>query len=279
MNEWCAPDDAIADPDDVEAACSLDGPLAPEQGRSYLATLDVGTRNDRTAVVIAHRDRSSSGSVVTVDRLQVWTPRPGAPVSLDDVRLWVTEMCRAYRARLVYDPSQAYLLVEQLRRAGVRTQEFVFSSASVGKLATAIMQALRGRLLRLPNDPELRKELLAVRLRETSPNVLRIDHVSGGHDDRVIAVAMAVHELTAGIGDQGWAFHAAYKREIEARKDQPPAALAQLPRLGGEPERVEAPERCSRSVDGGHRFQRWPNGLQCACCQGWRGLAPAGETT
>ena len=56
---------------------------------------------------------------------------------------------------------------------------------------------LQSETILLPDDDELRKELLAVRLRETSPNVMRIDHASGGHDDRVIATAMATYDLTA----------------------------------------------------------------------------------
>ena len=197
LNEWCAPDDSIADPDDVRAACVLAGPLAPDEACTYICSLDLGTRNDRTVAVIAHGERGEDATRVVVDRIQVWTPKPANPVSLDDVRAWLVEMCRSYRAKLLYDPSQAYLMIEQVRKAGVHTEEFVFSSSSVGKLATAIMQALRGRTLLLPDDEELRRELLAVRLRETSPNVLRIDHASGGHDDRVIAVAMAVYELSA----------------------------------------------------------------------------------
>jgi len=212
MNEWANADDSIADPADVAAACTLTGPLAPETGRRYLCTLDLGTRNDRTAAVIAHAEREGEGTRVTVDRLQVWTPRPGAAVSLDDVRLWLVEMCRSYGARLRYDPSQAYLMVEQLRRAGVQCDEFVSTSASVGHLATSLMQSLRGRLLTLPDDAALRQELLEVRLRETSPNVLRIDHKSGRHDDRVIAVAMAVHALTTGQR----AVFSDYMRQLEA---------------------------------------------------------------
>jgi hypothetical protein len=195
MNEWLAPDDAIADPDDVAAACVLDGPLAPEAGRTYVCALDIGTRNDRTAVAIGHAERTTAGTRVIVDRLQCWTPRPGRPVSLDEVRLWLVEMCRAYRAKLVYDPSQAYLLVEQIRKGGVRCSEFLFTASSVSRLATDLMQALRGRLLLLPSDEALRDEILSVRLRETSPNVLRLDHLSGRHDDRVIAVAMVVRDL------------------------------------------------------------------------------------
>jgi hypothetical protein len=36
-----------------------------------------------------------------------------------------------------------------------------------------------------------------VRLRETSPGVLRMDHDSGRHDDRAIALALACHRLVA----------------------------------------------------------------------------------
>ena len=196
LNEWCASDDSIADPDDVDAACVLTGPLAPDDTCTYVCSLDLGTRNDRTVAVIGHGERAEDATRVVVDRMEVWTRRPGNPVQLDDVRLWLTEMCRSYKAKLLYDPSQAYLLIEQIRKAGIRTEEFVFSSSSVGKLATAITQALRGRTILLPDDDDLRKELLAVRLRETSPNVMRIDHASGGHDDRVIATAMATYDLT-----------------------------------------------------------------------------------
>lgn len=225
LNEWCAHDDSIADPDDVRAACILTGPLAPDEQFNYVCTLDLGVRNDRTAAVIAHSERGEDATRVIVDRLNVWTPRPGEPVSLDDVQAWVTEMCRSYRAKLLYDPSQAYLMVEQLRKAGVRTEEFVFSSTSVGKIATAIMQSLRGRTLSLPDDEDLRQELLAVRLRETSPNVLRIDHKSGGHDDRVIAVAMAVYDLTA------HSTHSAAKEWLEqlGREAEQSAGLRSIP--------------------------------------------------
>lgn len=204
MNEWANADDAIADPDDVDAACVLDGPLAPDPEIRYLITLDIGTRIDNTAAVVAHAVRDPEGTRVVVDRLEVWQPRPGSPVSIDDVRAWVAEMSRVYNHALVrYDPSQGYLLAEQLRKGGVPAEEWVFSAASVGRLATALMQALRGRLLTLPNDEALRKEILTVRLRETSPNVLRIDHKSGGHDDRVIACAMATYLLTATAPERG----------------------------------------------------------------------------
>jgi phage terminase large subunit-like protein len=202
MNVWAESEDSIAEPADVAAACVLDGPLEPEQGSHYICTLDLGVKNDRTCAVIAHPTRTDDGTKVTVDQLAVWTPRPLRPVKLEDVKAWLVEMCRLYRAKLIFDPSQGYLLAEQLRKVGVQCEEFIFTSSSVGRLASSLMQSLRSRLVELPNDEELRKELLSVRLRESSPNVYRVDTVGSGHDDRVIAVAMAVHSLTTSTGGQ-----------------------------------------------------------------------------
>jgi hypothetical protein len=49
--------------------------------------------------------------------------------------------------------------------------------------------------LRLPDDEALLDELANVRLRETSPGVMRMDHDAGRHDDRAIALALAAHRL------------------------------------------------------------------------------------
>jgi Phage Terminase len=201
MNEWSVADDAIADQADVDAACTLPGPLEPQAGVRYICTLDLGTRHDRTVAVIAHHAPTASpggGRHVIVDRMEVWTPKPLRQVKLDEVRSWLEYFTKMYNhAPLHYDPSQAYLMVEQLRLAGVGCYEFVFSQSSTADLATSMSQALRARRITLPDDAELRKEILSVRLRETSPNVLRIDtRSSRQHDDRVIATAMACRILT-----------------------------------------------------------------------------------
>ena len=103
-------------------------------------------------------------------------------------------MDRAGRARLrrpvVIDPYQAAQLTEHLRRRGVPVDEYVFGAQSVGRMASTLFVLLRERQLRLPDDAALLDELANVRLRETSPGVLRMDHDSGRHDDRAIALAL-----------------------------------------------------------------------------------------
>jgi hypothetical protein len=77
----------------------------------------------------------------------------------------------------------------------VRVEEFTFSSASVGRLPSTLHLLLRNHQLALPDDPDLLDDLRNVRLRETTPGVVRMDHDADGHDDRAIALALAATKL------------------------------------------------------------------------------------
>jgi hypothetical protein len=57
------------------------------------------------------------------------------------------------------DPHQAIDLTQRLSRAGVRTEKFDFTAASMGRLALALYQAIRNATLALPNDTDLLDEL------------------------------------------------------------------------------------------------------------------------
>ena len=85
--------------------------------------------------------------------------------------------------------------MQRLRTQGVRVVEFSFTAGSVGKLAVGLHNALRNRALALPNDDDLIDELTNVRIKETSPNTYRLDHVAGQHDDRAISLALCVSHL------------------------------------------------------------------------------------
>lgn len=98
-------------------------------------------------------------------------------------------------AKVVYDPFQAVGSMQRIRGRGVQVEEFTFHPASVGRLASTLHLLLRNRSLALPDDEELLDELANVRLRETSPGVLRMDHDPDRHGDRAIALAVAATSL------------------------------------------------------------------------------------
>jgi phage terminase large subunit-like protein len=214
LNEWVEAEDRLTSRDDLAACVTLDGPLPVQNGKSYVIGLDIGLKHDRTVAAVCHLDLESHdwvdydratgwhqhstplGATVVLDRMQVWQGRPGSPVELREVEEWLAEASRTYRgARVVYDPFQAVGSMQRLRTRGVQCDEFTFSSSSVGRLASTLHLLLRNRRLSLPDDPELLEELGNVRLRETSPGVLRMDHDPDKHDDRAIALALAAHRL------------------------------------------------------------------------------------
>lgn len=229
LNEWCAPEDRLADPDDLAACMTLAGPLPPSPGETYVVTLDVGITNDRTVAVVAHLEQpaGSDSPMVVVDRLHRWAGSRVAPVDLADVSATVEAMARSYNgARVVFDPYQAALLAQQLRARGVWAEEFTFTASSVGRLASTLHGLIRSRSLRLPDDDDLRAELLAVRLRTNATGTVRLDHDSGRHDDQAVAVALAGESLLGGFATSTadlWTF----APELDAA--QPPWATPQLP--------------------------------------------------
>jgi hypothetical protein len=202
-NKWVSGEDKLTTVEDVRACIGHVGDLEPQRGCRHVVTLDVGLTNDRTACVVAHAERRADGLVVVVDRLEVWQGRRDRPVSLDVVEAWVEAACRDYRASLVFDPYQAQHLAQRLRAKSVRVVEHTFTQASTGRLAVTLFRLLRGHLLDLPDDDALVDELVNVQLREVSPGSYRIDHQSGRHDDRAIAVAMAAAHLVERPGSTG----------------------------------------------------------------------------
>jgi hypothetical protein len=196
-NRWTAGHDRLATATQITGLAGGYDVLDPVPGVRYVIGLDVGLTRDRTVATVAHRD--PAGRVV-VDRQKVWAGTPGRPVHLPGVTAWLAHAAGDYNnARVVFDPYQAVQAAQELRAAGVRAVPFTFSAASVGRLAVALFRAIAAGRLVLPEDGELLDELANVRLRETAPGVYRIDHDSGQHDDRVISLALVVHELAGRV--------------------------------------------------------------------------------
>ena len=204
LNEWSASEDRLTNLDDVRACVTLGGPLEWQEGRQYVLALDLGVRNDRNGGGRHAPERmvEPGGRDVVqrmvLDRMEVWAGTHANPVDLGAVE-WVEFTARAYRARVVCDPWQAIAMVQRLRSRGLQVEEFNFSQQSTGRLAVALHTTIRDHRLAIPDDPELIDELVNVRLKETSPNVYRLDHDPDRHDD---PGGDAGHGDTA-AGDQG----------------------------------------------------------------------------
>jgi hypothetical protein len=206
-NEWVSAEDRLVSDDDLAACVVLDGPLPKQPGRAYLITVDVGLKRDRTVCTVCHGEPVTkvidslgtevlTATRVVLDRIEVWQGTRERPVVLQQVEEWIEGTARTYNnAHVRLDPWQAVGMMQRLRRRGLAAEEFTFSSQSVGRIAAALHRALKDRLLALPDDEELLDELRNVRLEERAPGVVRLAHDPDRHDDRAVALAMAVHRL------------------------------------------------------------------------------------
>jgi hypothetical protein len=169
----------------------IDERLAPRTrglGTRHYAGLDLGLTRDRTALAIVHRD----GDDIVLDELTVWAGTRDEPVSIVAIeRALLDSASRFPGLEILADPWQLKGSVERLRNARMRIREFTFGASSVGRLSAALHGAISSAALRVFADDELTREILGLRVVETSSG-WRFDHRTGGYSDRAVALGMAV---------------------------------------------------------------------------------------
>lgn len=252
---------------DYEVANVLYGSLHPREGVKYVITVDIGLYHDATVMCVAHKEpidpeNNYGPQRVVIDHLERWKGTRAQPVQVQDVEDWLVRQATLYNmAEVYYDPNQFRGAGQNLNRRGVRAKEWEFTVTSVGKVASALVQLFRNRLIWLYGTRELREELLSVRLKETAPGVTRLDHDRTGHDDQAVAIGMAGDILLGkGAWGMGAAWMEAMKRDIAAEEamDDPERrkrAIAMslgmnVPMLG-----QEAPPGAASSIGCKHTFR------------------------
>lgn len=101
----------------------------------------------------------------------------------------------ASAAAVVLDPWQAVQMAQRLRvKHTITAIEYPFTQSSRQKLFGRLLDLVRrGKFKALPH-PELRKELLGLEVKQTASG-WRADHKRGGHDDHVVALALAAQRM------------------------------------------------------------------------------------
>ena len=195
LNQWVPADDRLTTIEDLKEATRPWFTRAPEPGHRYVVGLDIGITHDRSVLAVCHMEQSREhhhSPVVAVDAVHRWKGSRERPVMLDEVRDSLLHLARDYNgAEVVYDPHEAIGLAQQLKRTGIRARAFQFNVTSNDRLATTLHVLLRNRRLQIPDDPILFDELSRLRMDAKRPNLLRLAHKAGQHDDQAVAIAMA----------------------------------------------------------------------------------------
>lgn len=189
----------------------------------YIETIDIGIVNDATVFCISHKESLKTGDRtgpkrVVIDHLERWAGSKKEPIQLDKVEDRAAELAIEFnKARVYADPNQFVGNLQSLNKRGIHAEQWDFTAASVGSVATALVQAFRNEQIHVPDVKILKDELLRVRLRESAPGVTRLDHDRSGHDDQAVVIGMATHIW---LGKLGLGPTAAFRERMEQIKEQ-----------------------------------------------------------
>jgi len=197
-NRWVSGEDQLLAYEDVAACASLPGALDPVLGVKYVVGVDLAVRRDRAVVAVCHLERlpDDGGTQVVTDHLDVFKATSGHDIDLAAVEGTVLTRAKAYnRATATFDPAQAHLMMQNLRKAGLTVIEHNFTATSNSKRALVILELVRGHRLLLPENQEVIDEFSALRLIQRGPGLFRYDHLAGKHDDIVTAIGLGAAHL------------------------------------------------------------------------------------
>lgn len=189
----------------VMEAAVLDPLPAGREGKRYLIGVDLAKIQDFTAVAVLEID---SGDFVYVDRFR------GIEYVHQVER--IAEISQRYHAEavIVERNNVGEPVIEMLSRKGLRVVPFTTTLISKRDMIEKLALAFEQGKIRIPRDPDLVAELQAFEARTTPSGLTRYSAPAGGHDDRVIAMALAWNAMGSLVSPSEWI---AYMREENRR--------------------------------------------------------------
>ncbi|MCB9450950.1 MAG: hypothetical protein H6672_05890 [Anaerolineaceae bacterium] len=169
---------------EVSAVATVPLNVAPQRSKRYVAGVDWGREGDYTVIAVME---AATGRLVALDRFnQVgWALQRGRLAEVD--ARWKPDVIYA-EANSIGSPN-----VEALQAEGLPVQPFTTTASSKPPLIEALALAIERREIALLPDETLLGELAAYRAERLPGGSFRYSAPSGGHDDTVIALALAYH--------------------------------------------------------------------------------------
>jgi hypothetical protein len=173
----------------IEDAATAQLKEQPIAGRRYMAGIDWGRDHDYTCIVVIDVDK---GQMVDIDRFN--------QISWDLQRGRLKAICEKWQPASVWAEKNSIgsVNIEALQNEGLPIRPFQTTASSKRPLIEALSLAIeRGDIAVLP-DPVLLGELAAYSIERLPGGGYRYSAPPGGHDDTVIATALAWHGVLYG---------------------------------------------------------------------------------
>ena len=156
----------------------------PQPGHTYVAGIDWGRSQDYTAIAVID---AANGKMVALDRFN--------QVGWDLQRQRLMRIVEKWRPQVIWAEANSIgePNIDALIRQGLPLRRFYTSAKSKAPLIEALALAIEQNDITLLDDPVLLGELADYSLERLPSGAWRYGAPQGGHDDTVIAAALAWH--------------------------------------------------------------------------------------
>ncbi len=212
LGQFADPESSLFSSTEIERA-TRKGPLVLERedGHSYAAAMDPGTRGNAWTLTVATRRRidvppqagtplgtpSSSRVVTSIVLAKQWQGSKADPLSPDRVCSEIAAILRGYGVDGVWTDQ---LAADFLRYIVARHKLFIMPETITAPSKVAMFESLRTQIadgeVELPDDPQVRADLLSIRKRVTMNGIaIELPRTADGrHADYGPALALVVAE-------------------------------------------------------------------------------------
>ena len=166
----------------VDDAATIAPGGKPEAGHSYVIGCDFGRSNDRTAYVVLDSTDRKVVDMICCNQEEYAMQRARLKGLADK---WKPRQIIAEKNGI------GGPIIEQLRREGLRVEAFTTSSSSKARAIEDLAVAFEQRGIHILQDQRLIGELVAYQAEQLAGGRTRYGAPSGGHDDCVMALAIA----------------------------------------------------------------------------------------
>lgn len=197
LNQWQLEAGDALEMKDIEACIRGDRlPMnGDEEGWVFIGGLDLSSKKHRSAFVVLGVHPTEHR--VRLGYVRSWKPdEESGQVNLDGIRMAILQLHETYKfVKVLFDPSQAILMGQQLQQQGVWMEEMKFADPkSLTLMATTILDVFKTHRIELYPCDELVSDLTKLNIIERSGFSFKIDAItdSTGHADTAIALAIAL---------------------------------------------------------------------------------------
>ncbi len=199
-NMWVSEEDSFITDSDFRACLDLSLVRKPKGKIPIWLGLDVGYRNDYTAIYAVGK---KEGRIFSVDH-KIYVPTKTEDLSFDDVKLYLLELNKLYSIQgIAFDPYQAIQLSQDLKKEHINMIELPQTQGNCIAFSQCLFDLIKNKRISFYESETIRESLINCKVIYSSRG-WRIVKKSGTKKiDLAIAGAMAVYQANKADVDSG----------------------------------------------------------------------------